>query len=398
MDGDDTALYANPVVENSTKEDGSGNHTAPSTTTTTTNTLFVTCSGMYIDVFKVTSEKWIHLHTFKLTSLVPMHSRRVTCKVMMEVISSKTFMWLEDNGICCTLWDLRKGSNISYIFSRDNAKFSDSNFRGSCKIAISLDESVVALPRDDTLTTYYANSGIEINTRRFLDHRIEYVTFHGQDNQLFVILRDSLHLNLCSLILDPLQLSSQIKANQVPIPIIGKTIFTFFNHGALKNKGLVCEARGSEIHCYVSHEPVENEVLINEENLVTIAGVYYPPQTKDENMEPNAGSKERPRAASEERPSGEAMEEHQRVLNVKPRGEELNENKLYEVKVESHKESFQDGDGSMYWVIRVEVVEKDSIQDLGKVVFSFVPEPWMRVSTTDVRQPDKLQSVYFLPR
>ncbi|KAF9944321.1 hypothetical protein BGZ65_012235, partial [Modicella reniformis] len=275
-------------------------------------------------------------------------------------------------------------------------------------IAISPDESVVALARGDTLTTYYANSGIEINTRKFLDYKVEYVTFHGQDNQLFVILRESVSFKLCSRILDPLQPSFQIEANQVPIPIIGKTILTFFNDESFKNKGLVCEADGSKIHCYVSYEPADVIVPRNKENLVSIAGVYYPPQVKGEETElkagsedtPKADSEERSEAGSEERPkneaSGEAMEEHQRVLNVKPRGE-LNEDKLYEVKVERQKEPFQDGAGSMYWVLGVEVVERDSIQDFGKVVFSFVPEPWMRVSTTDVPQADKLQSVYFLP-
>ncbi|KAF9986959.1 Transient receptor putative cation channel sub V member 4, partial [Modicella reniformis] len=78
---------------------------------------------------------------------------------------------------------------------------------------------------------------------------------------------------------------------------------------------------------------------------------------------------------------------------------EEHKDKLYQVKTGIHRESLRDGDGSMYWVLRVEVVERDSMQDpIGKVIFSFVPEPWMRVSTANARQPAKLQSVYFLPK
>ncbi|KAF9996273.1 hypothetical protein BGZ65_008139, partial [Modicella reniformis] len=55
MDGVDVALYGNLGVKDSTEEAGSGNDKAPSITT---NTLFVTCNGIYIDVFKVTPKTW----------------------------------------------------------------------------------------------------------------------------------------------------------------------------------------------------------------------------------------------------------------------------------------------------------------------------------------------------
>ncbi|KAF9995274.1 hypothetical protein BGZ65_009078, partial [Modicella reniformis] len=90
-----TALSDNPG--DSAGEDGSGGTTAPSSTPT--NTLFVTCNGIHIDVFKV-GKKWTHIRFIRLTDLLPTLSRRITCKMMMEVVSSNTFMWLEDNGLC----------------------------------------------------------------------------------------------------------------------------------------------------------------------------------------------------------------------------------------------------------------------------------------------------------
>ncbi|KAF9993970.1 hypothetical protein BGZ65_010440, partial [Modicella reniformis] len=130
------------------------------------DTLFVSCNGFFLNVFNVMPGKaWTHIRAIRLTDLTPTFSRRIMCKAMTETISGNTFMWLEDNGLCCTLWDLQEGSNVSYIFSTDNTRFSGSSFRSSSKMAISPDESIVVLARDNTLTTYYASNGIEISTR-----------------------------------------------------------------------------------------------------------------------------------------------------------------------------------------------------------------------------------------
>jgi hypothetical protein len=53
----------------------------------------------------------------------------------------------------------------------------------------------------------------------------------------------------------------------------------------------------------------------------------------------------------------------------------------------------------MCWVLGVEVVEIVENPDHRgeEIVFSFVPEPWMRVSTAAVRQPGDLLRVYLLP-
>ncbi|KAF9993321.1 hypothetical protein BGZ65_011181, partial [Modicella reniformis] len=275
-----TALYNNPGAEGSDVSLSGTNQPVNTTSPlTTADTLFVACNGMYIDVFKVIFEKeWTHIRAIRLTDLVPALSRRIMCKTMMEAISNNTFMWLEDNGLCCTLWDLQKGSNISYISNTDNAKVNSLNFRGSCKMAISPDESIVALARDDTLTTYYASSGIEISSRKYSGHKIEYIAFQGQSNQLFVVVHRLISLKLGSRILDPFRVKSQVKINRVPIPVIGKTILAFFRNGPFKNKGLVCEADGNKILCYVSSEPDAVEVTKSKDNIVDTNVRHLTPQ------------------------------------------------------------------------------------------------------------------------
>ncbi|KAF9950769.1 hypothetical protein BGZ65_006388, partial [Modicella reniformis] len=359
---------------NDDDNDETGSNSNPqSGISTAGDTLFVACNGIYIDVFKVMPEKeWIHIRSIKLTDLVPTFNRRIMCKMMMETISSNTLMWLEDNGLCCTVWDLQKGSNISYIFGTDNAKFSAPNFCGSCKMAISPDESIVALARDDTLTTYYASSGIEINSRKFSGHKIEYIAFHGQSNQLFVVVRRTMSLKLDTRIIDPFQLESKANLRQVPIPIIGKTIFASFREGKSKNKGVVYEADGSIIRCYVSSEPAYIMVTDNDNNLVSSSYTSHPPHDMEQQGSVHKVFKD----------------EHRREYGKGHQGYE--KSKRYTLRTKSHEEPFSDGDSLKYWVTRVEVLEES--EEYKKVTFSFVPEPWMRVSTKDVGDSGDLMS------
>ncbi|KAF9358006.1 hypothetical protein BGX34_009115, partial [Mortierella sp. NVP85] len=310
-------------------------------------TLFVACNGIYLDIFKIVKikstrygppeQKWESTHNIRLTDLAPTISRRITCKMMMEVISGNTFMWLEDGGLCCTIWDLENGSNISYIASTENARFRGDTFWGNSKMAISPDESIVALVRDGTLVTYYTHTGVIICERKFMDYKIEFVSFHGKSNEVLIITRNDTTLKLRSWILDPLQLDSEIQAPkgraQVPIPIIGKTVLAFFREKQLKNKGLICDSNAGAIHCHFSYDPADRLAIRNNMEVVN-------------HNDPNLQK------------SGE-----------------------YSLRTGIHQESFRDGDGSMYWVLRVEVIEHE------KPVFSFVPEPWMRVSTKAVREP-----------
>ncbi|KAF9983654.1 hypothetical protein BGZ65_001562 [Modicella reniformis] len=169
-----------------------------------------------------------------------------------------------------------------------------------------------------------------------------------------------------------------MKVNRVPVPNIGKTILAFFREGRFKNKGLVCEADGSKIHCYVSHDPFDIRATGAENNLVDPTGMFY---TLIE-----GGRGKEPKVRSMEQFDGNGTEGHEEGY-----GEGM---KRYELRMKQDEKLFLNGDGLKYWIARVEVVEEN--QGNNKVIFSFVPEPWMRVSTADVGNPVDLQRVYFL--
>ncbi|KAF9347930.1 hypothetical protein BGX34_002796 [Mortierella sp. NVP85] len=54
----------------------------------------------------------------------------------------------------------------------------------------------------------------------------------------------------------------------------------------------------------------------------------------------------------------------------------------------------RDDDDSMCWILRVEVVESDPDGRNEKVIFSFVPEPWVNIPAAGVPRPKVLQNVY----
>ncbi|KAK3824978.1 MAG: hypothetical protein J3Q66DRAFT_326588 [Benniella sp.] len=320
-------------------------------------TFFVACNGIYIDVFEISPElKWTHIHAIRLTDLVPTLNWRSTCLMLMETMTSNTFMWLEDDG-CCSIWDLRSGSNITYISCKKNTTFYDTNIRETIRMAISPDESIVAsADSDGTLTTCYTRTGIEIDNRRFLGHKVEYVGFHGKNNQLFVVFRDTVTFKLSSKILDPLLLKSDTTARTVPVPMIGTAIVAFSDKKGFDVEGLVCEVSGSRIRCYISHDSGASEVALDESTRVDTSTLKYQlPQSGD------VGGQ------------------------------------LYRIRTRAHKELFRGGDESMYWVSNVEIVEESFGQVPEKVIFSFVPESWTRVSTEGDTHPENLQSAYFLP-
>ncbi|KAG0006421.1 hypothetical protein BGZ65_008231, partial [Modicella reniformis] len=324
---------------------------------TSANTAFVTCNGLYLDVFRITPEKkWKRIHTITLTDLLPTLSRRITCMMMMESISNNTFMWLEDGGRSCTIWNLLTGSNITHISSIEGARFKGATFRGHSKMAISPHESIVALASvDGSLATYFANTGMAIDDRKFPGYKIEHVGFHAQDDLLFVILRSSVTYELSARVLDTLQLKSEVAAFQVPIPTIGTTLLTFFNVKGFWNRGVVCEPDGSKINCYISYQPTTSKVVKNSETVIKA-------DPEDVIYESS-----------------------------------LNGNIQYKLMTGIHSELLPEGDGVSYWVLRVEVVEENLLMKTQRTIFSFVPEPWMRITTSDVVHPESLQSAFFVP-
>ncbi|KAG0224104.1 hypothetical protein BGX31_008191 [Mortierella sp. GBA43] len=381
-----TALSANVNAEDHQHDDGADDNTQSTSNEgkSASRTLFVACNGIQIDIFRVRQRKgWENTHSINMAGLVPTLSRRVTCKIMMDLVTSNTFIWLEDGGLCCTVWDLQKGSHVSYVSNSDKARLGTSIFRGNHKIAIAPDETIIAMGgADGILTTYYTSTGIEISRKEFPGHQIEYFAFHGHKNQLFVTLRNSTTLKLRSCIVDPLCLDAEVTANQIPIPIIGKTILAFFRDTHFKDKGVVFEADGSRINCYISHEPVHGKVNKSDTALVDANdpnGVFYPPRTNVQEGKDQDKLKEEPHKEAQDEDMATPVEET-----------------LYELKTCIERELAKDGDGSMYWVHRVDVVKNPDHQDKN-VVFSFVPEPWMRVSAAEIRQAQKLLRVYFLP-
>ncbi|KAF9966041.1 hypothetical protein BGZ70_003464, partial [Mortierella alpina] len=319
------------------------------------SSVFVTCNGFYIDVYSISPDKkWKRLHTITLSDLLSTLSRRITCKLMMESISSNTFMWLEDGGRSCTIWNLLTGSNITHISSIENARFKGSTFRGHSKMAISPHESIVALASvDGSLTTYFVNTGMAIDDRNFMDEKIEYVGFCAQDDQLFVILRHSSTYQLRALVLDTLQLKSETDANQVPIPTIGTTLLCFFNARGFWNRGIICESDGSKVNCYIAHQPASTKVVKSSPTVV--------------------------KAQPQQLISPSLLDNHIQ----------------YKLKAAVHKALLPEGEGKAYWVNRVEVIEHDMQQRTQKIIFSFVPEPWMRATTEEFAHPEDLMSAYF---
>ncbi|KAF9293473.1 hypothetical protein BGZ88_005316 [Linnemannia elongata] len=321
------------------------------------NGLFVTCNGIYIDVYEISQERrWKRLHTITITDLIPTLSRRITCKMMMDSISSNNFMWLEDGGRSCTIWDLRTGSNIAHISSLDNALFKGPTFRGHSKMAISPHESIVALASvDGSLTTYFANTGMAIDDRKFPGYKIEYVGFSAQDDKLIVILRDSVTFELIGKQLDTLQLKSETIINQTPIPTIGSTLQAYFNIKGYFNRGLVIEADGNKINCYVSNQPASSKVNKMSDTVLQShpADVLYESQYDDHIQ--------------------------------------------YRLQTAFHRELLPEGDGVFYWVHRVEVIREDLKERTQRLIFSFIPEPWMRATTAEVSHPENLLTAFFVP-
>ncbi|KAF9079467.1 hypothetical protein BGX27_006388, partial [Mortierella sp. AM989] len=69
----------------------------------------------------------------------------------------------------------------------------------------------------------------------------------------------------------------------------------------------------------------------------------------------------------------------------------------YHLRTDFHREPLPEGGGMSYWVLRVEVVEENQKLNTHKLIFSFIPEPWMRATSSEVPEPGNLLSAYFTP-
>ncbi|KAF9356543.1 hypothetical protein BGX26_005145 [Mortierella sp. AD094] len=356
-----SAMATTAIGEYSTKSEG----------TNGAKSLFAACNGIYLDIFDCSKNPWLHLHSIALTDLSPTLSRRITCQMMVESMGSDTFLWLEAQGQACSTWSIENGANISHLSSEDNVNFADRMYQSTLKMAISPDESIVALAGiDGSIRTFFAKSGIEIKSAWPKNFKIEYIGFLGENDQILLIIRDSITNQLQSWILDPMDLRIRIKSNPVPIPTAGTTISVVRHIGAseLANKSIVCAAEGTALRFYRIQEPptvptaTPPKDFANQELADIDATIDY-----DDIEEGEVGFGE---------------------------GGKLK----YKLRCKIEKEPLENGEGKFYWVLRVSVrQETDALEPEEKILFNFVPEPWLRCLTSEYTMPDQLLTTYFLP-
>ncbi|KAF8938005.1 hypothetical protein BGZ58_001746 [Dissophora ornata] len=320
------------------------------------SSFFVACNGLYIDVFKISPDKkWDRNHTIQLTYLLPTFSRRLTCKMMMDSVSTTAMIFLENGGLCSTIWNLHTGFNHTYISCNEDNSYVDGNLRYS-KAALSRDESIAALTSiGGSVTTHFLKTGIPISHRTFPGTKIEYLGFYGCNDQLFVITRDNITSELKAMILDPMHLSYEIPVNKVPVPIIGSAICADFCIKGFWNSGVICEADTSKINCYSSHTPGNPRVIKN----------------------------------------------NQTVVRAKPTDvvcrSTFDKDIKYRLQTEFRREFLQEDASVVHWVCHVELIEENLTAMTQRTVISFVAEPWMRVWTAKIVNPEVLMSAFFLP-
>ncbi|KAF9354777.1 hypothetical protein BGX26_007377 [Mortierella sp. AD094] len=327
--------------------------------------LFAACNGIYLDVFDCNQKSWIHLHSITLTSLSPTLSRRNTCQMMMESMGPNTFLWLEAEGQMCSTWCIRNGANISRLSSEDNATSSNRVNRLDLKMAISPDESIVALAGvDGSIRTFFARSGIEIDTARHTSFKIEYLGFLGRNDRILVISRHALTRKLLSWVSDPMDLNTRIESNPVPIPTAGTALLvtTSRNPSDIDYNGMVCATEGTDLRFHRVHaDPPTDQP--EKHKLIEIYATIDPDNKEEGNME---------------------FGENGRLI--------------YGLNFVVDKQLSEDQDKGDYWILRVRVLQKHESSDREvKVLFDFIPEPWLRCSISEHPWPRNLSTAYFLP-
>ncbi|KAF9360798.1 hypothetical protein BGX34_007496 [Mortierella sp. NVP85] len=313
--------------------------------------LFAACNGERLDLFVKSCEpNWERFRTISLTTLESTLPWRAACKMMMDSISGDVFMWIENEGRCCSIWDLIDGFNISHISNFEDTGSADFTFQGITKMTLSRDGSIVALADGKGgVTTYYTNSGVAIVDRQFPGCTIEHIGFHDSNHQLCVVTRDR-DANLNHRLVDPLFLECENIGLNVPITGIDSALFVSLQGNKNNGNGFIFQAHGNMINCYSSNGP--KSVVVADTKLAT-----------------------------SDRPPGVTC----KSSLVR-----------YRLKTIKHEEILMERDGTSCNVLRVEVMEiqRDGTQN---TVFSFVPEPWVRVKTSTAASQASLLSAYFLP-
>ncbi|KAF9199814.1 hypothetical protein BGZ49_010019 [Haplosporangium sp. Z 27] len=323
--------------------------------------IFAACDGIYLDLFDCSQERWNQTHSITLTDLSPSSSvsRRITCQMMMESMGRNTFLWLDSH--VCSVWSVKNGANINYLSNENSKTFiHGGDYRSSLKMAISPDESIIAVATNrGSVRTYFASSGIEIRSIKFRTYKIEYLGFLSQF-ELLVVTRDSTTHEFGSKIFDPIDMRTPRSCKPVPIPTAGTTLLITRRGGAtnVEDQTMVCTPTGAVLRFYrVQDTPHDQSTNItNEASYV----------------------------------------KHQLSIPVPidaSKNENSSEEPMYKISLIPSKEALENGDERLYWVIGVKVEQTCP----NKVLCEFVPEPWMRSLVKEYTNLDDLTSSYFLP-
>ncbi|KAG0227242.1 hypothetical protein BGW42_003087 [Actinomortierella wolfii] len=252
---------------------------------------FIFCNGYYLDVFEVNNHGLVPLHTISLEGLIPTISRRFACETTMSSITETMFLWVEEGGRYCSTWDLLNGSAIKVL---EISRWRYDNLNSNSRMHIARSQNILAIAGfDNSITTIFTDSGIEISQRRFMTQRIEFLDFAlYQSAELFVVLRKSSTGRISTRVLDPLRLEVEFLASTVPIPT-RSTIFCRLGQSEANDDRIVCHPKGDVIEFYhlkelYAKDPKESGVRLPlpKPTVITASnGVHYQLTTRRANVE-----------------------------------------------------------------------------------------------------------------
>ncbi|KAF9354776.1 hypothetical protein BGX26_007376 [Mortierella sp. AD094] len=329
--------------------------------------LFAACNGIYLDIFDCSLVEWCHLHSITLTDLSLALPRRITCQMMVESMGSNIFLWLEAQGETCSTWSIENGANVSRLSNEDNVSFADHVYRSNLKMAISPDESIIALAGvDGSVRTFFAKSGIEIDTIRFNKSKVEYVGFLGQNDRILVTTRHEFNRKSKAWVCNPMDLKIRTKANAVPIPTAGSTLL-LSHTSEHDSKTMVCATEGAVLQFYRVQEKPVNAMVEHRKG-------YASKSLRQIEVIVDSDYKE----------DFDTESEDTKAL-------------IYKLILFAERGPMEGVGGKDYWILRVSVLQKTKNSEFdNKVIFNFVPEPWLRCPTSEY-VPKDLLTVYFLP-
>ncbi|KAG0269732.1 hypothetical protein DFQ27_002401 [Actinomortierella ambigua] len=218
---------------------------------------FIFCTGCYLDVFEVNSNGLVPSHIISLEGLIPTLSRRFACETTMDSICENMFLWVEEGGQYCSIWNLSNGSAIKRL---EISRMRYDNINSVTKMSVTRSQSIVAIVGfDNSITTFFADTGIEISRRLFMDRRIESICFaSNQSTELFVVLRERSEEDFSSITLDPFRLDIEFGALAAPLPVWSATSCNFEAQRGHES-GMICQPDADFINLYHRDRPIGDD-------------------------------------------------------------------------------------------------------------------------------------------